>query len=206
MARQPLAPNSVGSRELQRHSVTAKKLARGSVTRTALSDDVVAALDATAVPGPTGPQGAPGEPGPAGPGAVAIRYSAPASDTPTPQTALDFQGFKLSASCQKSGAQTMMGVSVVSTEAAVVHDHFNVDFGTDLHTPGQTQAGTLLFELEPGVEVSAGPPPVDAPNFGRVFATLVYATSTRMVSVNVVLLVNAAEETCQLTGVAIPAS
>jgi hypothetical protein len=209
MARPGVPPNSVGSRELQRHSVTAKKLARGAVTRSALAPELAAALDAAGVPGPVGPagpQGAPGAVGPAGPGAAAIRFFAQASDSPTPQTALDFQGLKISATCQKSGTQTRMGFQFVSTEAAVIHDHFNVDFGTDPQSPGSVQTGTLQFELQPGVEVSAAPPPVDSPNFGRVFATLIYETSARIMQLNLVVLVNGADETCRLAGVATPAS
>jgi hypothetical protein len=183
-----------------------RKLAPGAVTRDALSDDVLTTLDAAGTPGPMGPQGAPGEPGVSGPGAAAIRFSAQASDTPTPQTALDFEGFKLSATCQRIGTQTIVGFGMVSTEAAIVHDHFNVDCGTDPHSPGAVQTGTLLFELLPGVEVSAGPPPVDAPNYGRVFATLIYVTNTRVVTLTIAVLINAADQTCQLTGVAIPTS
>jgi hypothetical protein len=99
-----------------------------------------------------------------------------------------------------------MGLSILSTEAAVVHDHFNVDFGTDPSAPGETQAGTLSFALQPGVAVQAGPPAVEAPNYGRVFATNIYATDTRVMTMTVALLVDAAEATCQLSGVAIPTS
>jgi len=210
-ARPPVEPraHSVGSRQLQSHSVTARKLAPGAVTRGALSPDILSALDAGGTPGPQGPMGPAGEPGaqgPAGPGAVAIRYSAQASDTPTTQQALDFLGFKVSTSCQKSGTQVQMGLSILSTEAAVIHDHFNVDFGTDPHTPGATQSGTLLFELQPGVEVLSSPPAVDAPNYGRVFVTLIYVAADRVVNVNAVLLIDAANETCQFVGVATPAA
>jgi len=96
--------------------------------------------------------------------------------------------------------------AVLPTEAAVVHDHFNVDFGTDPHIPGAVQTGTLLFELTPGVEVMASPPPVDAPNYGRVFVTLIYVTNARVMTLTMALLINAADGTCQLTGVAVPAA
>jgi len=205
----PLAAASVGRRELKRHAVTSGKLAAGAVTRETLSDDLLTTLDATGTPGPIGPmgpQGVPGLPGVPGPAAAGIRYSAQASDSATPQTVLDFQGLKLSATCQRNGTQTTMGLSILSAEAAVIHDHFNVDFGTDPHVPGPTQAGTLSFELQPGVAAESGAPPVDAPSYGRVFATLIYVTDTRIMTLTVALLVNASDETCQLSGVAVPAS
>ena len=152
-----------------------------------------------------GPAGEPGPQGPAGPGAVAIRYFAHASATPTWQTAFDFNGVKLAANCLQDGAQTVMGFSMVSAEAAVIHDHFGVDFGTDPHGPGSgAQTGTLLIELQPNVEVSVAQPAVDGSNFFRAVATLVYVPDTKVMTMTAVTLVNAADQTCQLMGSAIP--
>lgn len=204
-----LPASSVGKRELKRHAVTTPKIAPGAVTRETLSDDVQSALDAAGTPGPTGPQGEPGPagvPGTPGPGAAAIRYATSSSATPTPQIVLDFQGLRLTATCQQSGTQTSMGFAILSAEGGTVHDHFDLDFGTDPHAPGESQSGTLLFEVQPGVEAQVGPPPIEAPNYGRVFATILYAAPTRTLQLTVVLLVDAGEETCSLTGVAIPTS
>ena len=41
---------------------------------------------------------------------------------------------------------------------------------------------------------------------GRVFATLLYASATRTMTATLVLFLNAASETCQATGVAVPAA
>ena len=211
-ARPPLEPRSgsIGTRHLQRHSVTAKKLAPGAVTRDALAPDVRAALDAARGPqgsqGPAGPAGAPGPQGPTGPGAAAIRYQAQASETPTALTALELNGLKLTAACQRNATQTAMEMRILSTEAAVIHEHFTLDTGTDPQSPGPLQAGNLSISLQAGVELVGGLPPVDAPNYGRIFATLLYASASRTMSVTLVLFIDAANERCEVTGVAVPAA
>jgi hypothetical protein len=198
-----LPAGSVGTEQLQNRSVTGAKLASRSVQGKALSPKLRKQLKrhgAKGKPGAGGPQG------PQGPGAVAINFSASATDSPTPQTILNVSGLTFTAACQLSRATTQLTLSAKSDQDAVIEDNFNVDGGTDPHTPGSVTTGNLRIDLPGGVETTLGGPSADQPNFFRVIATAIYTSGSRELSFTIAEFVDGAAGTCSVDGTAVPAS
>lgn len=194
-----LRPNSVTNSKLTNGSVGKNELRWGSVTEGALSSSVRSALAQRAAAGARGPTG---PAGPRGPDAGRIRYSETGSATPTTSTALDFNGLRISASCEQSGDTTTMGIFARSGAAAVFYNNFNADNGTDPTQPGQPQTGNLQFNLAAGATTPLGGPSGDA-GYGRAISVAIYTTGSRTITVNLVAFVDFEADRCSLDGTAV---
>ena len=123
-----LPDHSVGTRQLQGHSVTAGKIAKGAVKRRALSNSLrkrIAKLNSGAAAQAVG----------------RIHYSDTSSASPASKTVLDFAGLKLTATCSLSGSTTALTMSAKSQTSALLTSNFNVDAGTDPSSPGHRLLG-----------------------------------------------------------------
>src|SRR5262249_42110562 len=128
---------SVGKKQLKQHSVTTKKLHKLAVTNPKLADKSVDSrvlsqdlLDKIG-----------------GGGAKRIHYSANASSSPSLQTALDFNGLKVTAQCVQDGSKVGIDTRLTSAQDGTIQDQFNIDTGTDPHTPSPLQSGTIQIDL-----------------------------------------------------------
>jgi hypothetical protein len=184
-----LPAQSVGTKQLQRHSVTSKKLADRSVRRRTLSKKVRRQLDQARAPG-----------SPATPDARSIDYFAQASSSPTPTTILDFRGLRFTAACTASGGTTNVNLSALSSSDAVLQDNFNVDNGTDPHTPGPLSSGNVELDLPGGVDTPLGGPGANSPDFARVIAVAVISTQGRAMTINITEFIDGAAGTCRVDG------
>lgn len=186
-----LAPGSVGTAQLQGRSVKAKKLADHSVHRRALSKKVRRQLDlGRSEPAATA----------ASPDAKSIHFSAHGSPSPAPTTILDFGGLRFTAACIASGGTTNVNLSALSTGDAVLQDNFNVDNGTDPHTPGVPTTGNIQLELPAGVDTPLGGPGAASPDYARVIAVAIISTQGRAMTINITEFIDGAAGTCAVDG------
>ena len=186
-----LAPGSVGTAQLQGRSVKAKKLADHSVHRRALSKKVRRQLDlGRSEPAATA----------ASPDAKSIHFSAHGSPSPAPTTILDFGGLRFTAACIASGGTTNVNLSALSTGDAVLQDNFNVDNGTDPHTPGVPTTGDVQLELPAGVDTPLGGPGAASPDYARVIAVAIISTQGRAMTINITEFIDGAAGTCAVDG------
>ena len=202
VTRSKLADRSVGARQLRRRSVGASKLAGGGVQKRSLSPWIRGQLARRAAQGPPGPKG---ETGPRGPGAVAVRYSAPASATPNVQTVLDTNGLSFGASCDDSGGAITLNFSPRSTDAATLHETVTVDSGSDPSNPGPVDfTGNLQIDLPAGTALQTGGPSA-AVGYTRVAVEAVYSAPGATINLHLFATVNADTGRCSIDGVAVPA-
>jgi len=186
-----LPDHSVGTRQLQGHSVTAGKLAKGAVKRRALSRSLrkrIARSSSGATAQVTG----------------RIHYSDTSSASPASKTVLDFAGLKLTATCTLSGPTTLLTMSAKSPTSALLTSNFNVDAGTDPSSPGGiVSSGNNQIALPAGADVSLSGPGADTPNnYVRVIATGIYTTSGRTISLIIEEFVDGGAGTCAVDGTA----
>jgi len=186
-----LAPGSVGTAQLQGRSVKAKKLANHSVHRRALSKKVRRQLDL----GRSEPAASA-----ASPDAKSIHFFADASASEPPTTILDFGGLRFTAACSTSGGTTNVNLSALSTADATLQDNFNVDNGTDPHTPGTPMTGNLQLDLPAGVETPLGGPGASSPDYARVIAVAIISTQGRAMTINITEFIDGAAGTCAVDG------
>ena len=186
-----LAPGSVGTPQLQGRSVTAKKLADRSVHRRALSKKVRRQLDLARSQAASSV---------ASPDAKSIHFFAQADASPTPTTILDFGGLRFTATCTASGGTTNVNLSALSTAEATLQDNFNVDNGTDPHTPGVPTSGNIELDLPAGVDTPLGGPGATAPDYARVIAVAIISTQGRTMTINITEFIDGAAGTCAVDG------
>lgn len=184
-----LAPGIVGTPQLKGRSVTAKKLADRSVHRRALSKKVRRQLDL-----------ARSQAAVASPDAKSIHFFAQADASPTPTTILDFGGLRFTATCTASGGTTNVILSALSTAEATLQDNFNVDNGTDPHTPGVPTSGNIELDLPAGVNTPLGGPGATAPDYARVIAVAIISTQGRAMTINITEFIDGAAGTCAVDG------
>ncbi len=202
VTRSKLADRSVGARHLRRRSVGASKLAGGGVKKRSLSPWIRGQLARRAAQGPPGPKG---ETGARGPGAVAVRYSSPASAAPNVQTVLDTSGLSLSVSCDASGGATTLNFSPRSTDAATLHETVTVDSGSDPTNSGPADfTGNLQIDLPAGTTLQTGGPSVTV-GYARVAVQAVYSAPATTINLHLFATVNADTGRCSIDGVAVPA-
>jgi hypothetical protein len=206
-----LAPNSVGRSELRPDSVTAGDLSFASVGLRALEPAIRAELaqepapGATGAQGPAGPEGPTGAQGPSGPGAVRVHYLAKASSSPTPQTAIDTDGFHLDAECQDSSPVTQLNLSVMTTKAATILENISIDNGPLPVSFAAASSANLQIELPAGTTVLGGPS-TSTGEYARIFAHLLYVAPTTTVELTLALSLDGTAGTCGIDGVAVPAT
>ena len=203
-----LPRNSVGTVQLRSDAVTSGKLAPASVRKPSLSPwirDQLARRASDGSPGPTGERGPRGETGPRGPGAVPVRYSEAASDTPSPKTVLDIDGLSFTASCDESGGTITANFAARSAEAATLHETITVDSGLDPSSSGPAGfSGNLQIDLPAGVTLQTGGPSAAA-GYTRVAVEGVYSAPSKTVDLHMFLTVDADHARCSINGVAVPA-
>lgn len=186
-----LAPGSVGTAQLQGRSVKAKKLADHSVHRRALSKKVRRQLDlGRSEPAATA----------ASPDAKSIHFFAHDSPSPAPTTILDFGGLRFTAACIASGGTTNVNLSALSTADATLQDNFNVDNGSDPHTPGVPTTGNVQLDLPAGVDTPLGGPGAASPDYARVIAVAIISTQGRAMTINITEFIDGAAGTCAVDG------
>ena len=72
-----------------------------------------------------------------------------------------------------------MNLSALSTAEATLQDNFNVDNGTDPHTPGVPTSGNIELDLPAGVDTPLGGPGATVPDYARVIAVAIISTQGR---------------------------
>ena len=218
-----LPRDSVGTQQLRGNAVTHSKLAAGSVGHAAAARRSVGSLEARprrrqeALPLALDPWSAraqgrrrdrpgPGaRPAPGDPGAVPVRYSAPASGTPDPQTVLDIDGLSFSASCDESGGTITANFAARSAEAATLHETVTVDSGPDPSNSGPADfTGNLQIDLPAGTTLQTGGPSATSRlhpgrGAGRLLRSEQDGRSPHVPTVN------ADAGRCSIDGVAVPA-
>jgi hypothetical protein len=202
-----LARGSVGSGQLRRRSVTAPKLASRGVTKRTLSPWIRTQLRRRAAPGSPGPRGPEGAAGPRGPGAVPVRYSVAAGGTPAFATVFETGGLTLEASCEVSGGTTTLNLSVGSAQAATLYETITTDAGTDPNTPSPADSANLQIDLPAGT-TSPGGGPAATDGYVRVAAEGVYISPSGTLDFHLFLFVSddAGADTgnCSISGVIVP--
>lgn len=197
-----LAQGSVDTRQLRRGSVGPSKLASGGVKKRTLSPWIRGQLSRRAAQGPPGPKG---DTGPRGPGAAAVRYSAPASATPNPQSALDLNGLSIRVSCDDSGGTVTLNFAVRSADGATLHETVTVDSGPDPTMSGPADfTGNLQIDLPAGTTLETGGPSASS-GYTRVAVQGVYSSPSTTIDLQLFAVVNADAGRCSLDGVATPA-
>jgi hypothetical protein len=151
--------------------------------------------------GPSGPRGLTG---PAGPGAARISYDATASATPTTKTFVSVAGLTVSGACLSTGGQTALAVSIRSTENATVQQTISNDSGSDIAAPGPTSVKNFQNVIPAGQLVQIGGPSAAPPNYERGITTLIYYSASHVITINVVVIIDAAHGTCTAKGIAVP--
>ena len=200
-----LPRNSVGREQLRRHAVTHSKLASRSVTRRSLSAWVRSRVE-NGENGASGTAGPAGSPGRDGVGASRLHFSAAAESAPTPVTALDTAGLKLTAACRQSGSTVGLEITARSSEDAVIQETAGLDTGSDPNTFGTSSNINGQITLAANTDTLLGGPTADPPDYFRVIATLVYVSTSRTMPLSIVVLVNAASGRCSVDGAAVPTS
>jgi hypothetical protein len=208
VTRAKLAFDSVGTRQLRDDSVDETKLAAGSVEKRSLSPWIRGQLARRAEdgsPGPRGEAGPRGATGPRGPGAVAVDYSAAASETPNPQTVLDVDGLSFSVSCDESGGTVTANFAARSAVEGTLNETVTVDSGLDAIGSGAVDfTGNLQIDMPAGTALETGGPSAAA-GFTRVAVEAVYSAEGRTVYLHMFTTVDATAGKCSINGVAIPA-
>ena len=203
-----LPRGSVGTKQLRDRSVDASKIALGGVRKHSLSPwirDQLARRGAQGPPGRTGATGARGETGPRGPGAVPVRYSQAASETPNPQTVFEIEGLAFSASCDQNGGTITANFAARSAEAATLNETVTVDSGSDPSNSGPVDfTGNLQIDLPAGTTLQTGGPSATT-GYTRVAVQGIYSAPSRTVDLHMFLTVDADKARCSINGVAVPA-
>jgi hypothetical protein len=207
VGKQQLRPGAVTRGKLAARSVTTHKLAIGAVTRRRLSRRVRNRLDRAA--GPAGPQGATGPAGPAGhagPGAARIAFADAATPAPALATVLDVPGLKLEGACTLSGNTVSLPLAITATETSQAQETITIDTGTNPANPQNSATNNLQFDLPAGIPFTPGGPEASGGDYLRVIATLIVTAPTRTLTVNAVVIVNAATQRCSMSGTAVTAT
>ena len=79
-------------------------------------------------------------------------------------------------------------------------DNFNVDNGTDPHTPGVPTSGNIELDLPAGVDTPLGGPGATAPDYARVIAVAIISTQGRAMTINITEFIDGAAGTCAVDG------
>ena len=197
----------MGTKQLRRNSVTHSKMTNGSVGRNDLRRRSVThgvlSTEVRSQLAKTGATGAKGATGPRGPGAGRIRYSAAATASTTTSTALDFNGFRISGSCQQTGPTTALSIFARSQTTGTLQVNFSFDSGSDPTAPaGLADNGNVQFNLAAGATESLSGPAADT-GYGRAISTVIYTASARSITVNLIAFVDADADRCSLDGTAV---
>ena len=141
-----LPAGSVGTVQIRDGAVTGRKLSTATVGLRPLSPQAVLAL-----------------------GAARVRYASAASESAPTRTLLHLGGIKLQGACRRAapGGTTELVFTITAGQATTLHDSFSADSGTDLHSPGTIQPGTIEFQLPAGTPTQLGGPSADASHFVR---------------------------------------
>ena len=207
VGKQQLRSGAVTRAKLAARSVTTRKLAVGAVTSRRLSRGVRNRLDRAAGPaGPPGATGPAGPAGPAGPGAARIAFAAAATAAPALATVLDVPGLKLEGACTLSGDTVSLPLSITATETSQAQETITIDTGTDPANPQNAATNNLQFELPAGIAFGPGGPQASGDDYFRVIATLIVTAPSRTMTVNAVIIVNAATQRCSMSGTAVTAT
>jgi hypothetical protein len=207
VGKQQLRPGAVTRGKLAARSVATHKLAIGAVTRRRLSRRVRNQLDRAA--GPAGPPGATGPAGPAGhagPGAARIAFADAATPAPALATVLDVPGLKLEGACTLSGNTVSLPLAITATETSQAQETITIDTGTNPANPQISATNNLQFDLPAGIPFTPGGPEASGGDYLRVIATLIVTAPTRTLTVNAVVIVNAATQRCSMSGTAVTAT
>ena len=164
-----------------------------------------------AAPGPAGPKGdtgARGPTGPAGPGAVAIRYDATAAATATAAPVLDIPGLRLQAVCVASGDDVAINLQAEAPQQTTLQATFTVDNVPDPDNPPQppqVETGSAGIDLAPGVLTDLMGPGATT-GFARVNARAIVVAEARIITLDLVEIVDADADECSIAGTAIAAA
>ena len=205
VGREQLRKDSVTKSRIARKSVGRSELRRRGVTKGSLSSWIRRQLRRRAKTGATGPRGATGARGPAGAAARRVRYSAAASATPDPVTALDLNALRLTTSCDQDGGTTMLNFSVRSADGATLEETITVDVGSDpTNPPGSASTANLRINLPAGTTVPPGGPSADT-GYTRVNVDGIYVCASTTMEVRLVAFVDGDADRCSLHGIVVPA-
>ena len=199
-----IADQKIRNRHIRDGNVNFKSIAEGTILGMNVAADTLTGdnIDESTLnlpPGNQGPQG------PQGPGASRIAYDRPASGSPQLTNVLNVNGFKLAASCEQNGADTIMNLVATADEDAVMDVNFVSDQGTDLHVPGPGFTGNVRIDIPAGVATSVGGPSATDPDYGRATTTAVVTMASGTISLDLVTIADADADRCIFNGTAVPA-
>jgi hypothetical protein len=211
-----LPARSVGTRELRTGAVTRSKLASrsvssrklrpGAVTLGRLSPGVRALLARSGSTGAAGTAGPAGARGPAGPGAARIAFAADAAATPPRTAVVDVPGLRIDGACEAAGGMVSLPLSITAAEDSQAQEMISIDTGPDPTNPTTHETNNLQFDLVGGTPLDTGGPSIGGADYFRVLATLILSAPSRTITVNAVLIVNAATQRCTMSGTAVTAT
>jgi hypothetical protein len=204
VTRAKLAPRSVSTEKLAFGAVTSRRLSRN--VRDRLNRAAARPMGPTGARGPAGPAGSTGATGPAGPGAKRIAFAATASAAPTVATVLDMPGLKIEGACGVSGNTVSLPLTITAAEASQAQETITIDTGTDPANPANSATNNLQFDLPAGTPLDTGGPQASGGDYFRVIATLIVTAPSRTLTLNAVVIVNAATERCSMSGTAVTAT
>jgi hypothetical protein len=113
---------------------------------------------------------------------------------------------KLTVGCRQSGSTVGLDISARSSEDATLQEAASIDSGTDPGTFGPSTPINGQIALAANTDTPLGGPTADPPQYFRVVASIVYVSSSRTMSLSIVVLVDAASGRCSLDGTVTPTS
>jgi hypothetical protein len=161
-------------------------------------------LDQLVPGGGGGGTGGAGPAGPAGPGAERLAFSSAAGGPG--RKVLELAGVSITVSCEPgpSGETGIATIVRVEQETTLVGTATG-DSGTDPNNPNPPSSNNFQVELPVGQNVSVGGVSASDGQFTRAFASVLFVTRTRTLSLQVFSFADGASDQCSWNGVAVPA-
>ena len=119
---------------------------------------------------------------------------------------LDVPGLKLEGACTLSGGTVSLPLAITATETSQAQETIAIDTGTDPTIPQNSATNNLQFDLTAGIAFEPGGPQASGSDYFRVIATLIVIAPSRTLTVNAVVIVNAATQRCSMSGTAVTAT
>jgi hypothetical protein len=129
-----------------------------------------------------------------------------ASATPPRSAVVDLPGLRIDGACESAGGTVSLPLSITAAQDSQAQEMISIDTGTDPTSPTGSLTNNLQFDLVGGTPLDTGGPSAGGSDYFRVLATLILTAPSRTITVNAVLVVNAATQRCTMSGTAVTAT
>ncbi|HEY7621480.1 MAG TPA: hypothetical protein VH834_17005, partial [Solirubrobacteraceae bacterium] len=108
--------------------------------------------------------------------------------------------------CEAAGGMVSLPLSITAAEDSQAQEMISIDSGADPTSATGSVTNNLQFDLTGGTPLDTGGPSIGGTDYFRVLATLILSAPSRTITVNAVLIVNAATQRCTMSGTAVTAT